>query len=502
MENKQVKYGAVLSYILILINTFYGLFVNPYILRIVGMADFGVYKTMSSFTAAFMVLDLGLGGTTMRYIARFRADKQEDKISNYCAMSLMQAGVIVCVVAMCMICAYFSLDSLYGSSLTADELVKGKVIYIVLVINMCIHIIENVFSGIITGYNRFLFSNGTKMIRLIVRILCNIILIAITKNIIVIVLADLVLTMLLIFVDYIYIRKKIGLHIKYTSWDKKIFAESFRYTILMFLTMVVNQINGNLDNVAIGATLGAESVAIYSYGLLIFGMFQQISCSISGVMLPTVTNILVNDDNDYTKTKDTIVNVGRIQFLLLGAAMCGFFVVGKDFIKVWLGNGFEDVYYIVLILIVPAMLELCVNTCLAVLRAKNMIGFKTVAEVGMAVINLVITIGGLILFKNYYAAATGTAISIFIGSVVAMGIYYYKMLRFNMLGIYTRIFKKIWLCIIISGAGAYVVTLFVSNAVLRLFGAITVFIIIYAVTLMMFGLNNNEKNEILKVLKK
>ena len=48
-----------------------------------------------------MVLDLGLGGTVLRYIAKFRAINEDERIPNFVAMSLIQAlmmcGVIIIV---------------------------------------------------------------------------------------------------------------------------------------------------------------------------------------------------------------------------------------------------------------------------------------------------------------------------------------------------------------------------------------------------------------------
>ena len=101
--------------------------------------------------------------------------------------------------------------------------------------------------------------------------------------------------------------------------------------LLMFLTSVAVQINNNLDNVIIGAISGPALVTVYSMGLLIFGMYESISTSLSGVMLPTVTDLLERDEHG-EKIQSLIVKVGRIQFLLLGAVAAGFACIGKCFI--------------------------------------------------------------------------------------------------------------------------------------------------------------------------
>ena len=226
-------------------------------------------------------------------------------------------------------------------------------------------------------------------------------------------------------------------------------------------------------------------------GLLIFGMFEQLSTSLSSVMLPTVTNIL-KKDTDGSEIQKTIVQIGRIQFMLLGAALVGFIVLGKNLINLWLGEGYDDVYVITLILMAPALLELCVNVCLSVLRAKNMLGFRTGVLFAVTALNAIITVVG-VKFFGYYAAAVGTALSFLIGSVVVMNIYYYKKLSFKMIKIYRQIFSGTWICLLLSGGAIAVSSRFLGNGWIGFILNVIVFCIVYAVTMLLFGFKKEEK---------
>ena len=126
MSNKQVKFGAIFSYILIILNATYGLFLTPFIIDQIGDASYGVYKTISAFTASLMVLDLGLGGTMMRYIAKYRADSEDDKIPNFVFMGGIQASVICICVSIVTFVLYSFLDVIYQNGLTTEELIEAK----------------------------------------------------------------------------------------------------------------------------------------------------------------------------------------------------------------------------------------------------------------------------------------------------------------------------------------------------------------------------------------
>ena len=286
--------------------------------------------------------------------------------------------------------------------------------------------------------------------------------------------------------------------IRLSDWNESLFKESFIYAALLFISSIVSQVNSNLDNVVIGAFRGTAFVTIYSFGITIFSAYQQISTAISGVMLPTVTRALKSDNSD--SIVKLIIKVGRIQLILLGAIVTAFLVIGKTFIFLWLGHGFEDVYYIALILMIPALFELCMNVCLAVLRAKNMLGFRTVIITCTTILNLIITVIGVKVW-SYYAAALGTAVSLIIGSIIIMSIYYRKKLGFHILSIYHSIFKRIWICLIVSGSAVFIFSQLCSKNLLGFILSSLIFCIIYAVMLYFYGLNKSEK-DILKVIKK
>ena len=159
MARSEVKWGALLSYVLIALNSIYGLVIMPFVLGAIGESEYGVYKTIGAMTATISVMELGLGGTMQKYIAQYRAQKEEKKAYNYSAMGVIQAAVLAVAMLIVGGCLYFTLEPVYGTSFTDAELMRAKQIYIVLICYVVLHMMENVLFGIITGYNRFVFSD-------------------------------------------------------------------------------------------------------------------------------------------------------------------------------------------------------------------------------------------------------------------------------------------------------------------------------------------------------
>lgn len=496
MKQNQVKWGVILSYVLIVLNTVYGLFITPYMISCLGDAEYGVYKTIASLTSSMMVLDLGIGSTVMRYVAKYKATGEEKKISNYVAMNLVQAAILNGIIVLVSVGIFQTIRPTYAATFTEDQISKAQLLFVILIANTVLHVFENVINGVITGYNHFIFGNGTKVIRLIIRTVLIIALLSVIANAVALVLIDLSITLLFICIELLYVRKQLNVKVKLSKWERNVFIESGKYTALMFLTSLAAQVNGNLDNVVIGAISGPGLVAIYSMGLLIFGMFESLSIAVSGVMLPTVTNILEKRDAK-SQIEELIIRVGRIQFMLMGAALVGFVCLGRDFITLWLGAGFENVYVITLILIIPAMLELCVNTCLSVLRAQNRLGFRTSVLFASTILNAAITILA-VRYWSYIGAAFGTAASFIIGSVIIMNLYYIKKIGLPMLRIYKGIFSRTWLCLLSAGGALWLFVKYVNGSIWTFIAGVAVFCVVYGGAMLLYGFSPEER-EFLKI---
>jgi len=496
MRENQVRLGAILSYILIALNTVYGLFLTPYIVGCLGEAEYGVYKSMASLTTSLMVLDLGMGGTVMRYIAKFRSTEDDDRIPNFVAMSFVQAMLMCGVIVLVASGLYQSIDNAYKATFSVEQIDKAKSIFRLLIINVVAHVVENIANGVISGYNRFSFGNGIKVIRLSVRIFLIWVLLKWIPDSKIIILVDLSATIVFLIIELLYVRLYLRVAPKLMRWERSLFIESGKYTVLMFLTSIAAQVNNNLDNVFIGALSGPTYVAVYSFGLLIFSMFEQLSTSISGVMLPTVTSYL-EKPNGMQEVIKLVIQAGRIQFMLLGAAFVGFLCIGREFVLLWLGIGYQDVYIITLILMGPALFELCVNVCLSILRARNMLVFRTLTLFAATALNAIVTYIAITKW-SYIGAAFGTAISFTVGSLLIMNAYYQIKLGLPMLSIYAHILSRTWICLLLSGLALYIYKMVMPLTILALIGGIVLFIVVYAFTMLRYGFSEGEKQMLVR----
>ena len=96
MESNQRKLGAFLSYLSIIISTIVQLLYTPFLIRMLGQSEYGLYSLVSSVIGYLTVLDLGFGNAIVVFTAKYRANKEYEKEKKLHGMFL----VIFCIIGL------------------------------------------------------------------------------------------------------------------------------------------------------------------------------------------------------------------------------------------------------------------------------------------------------------------------------------------------------------------------------------------------------------------
>ena len=300
--------------------------------------------------------------------------------------------------------------------------------------------------------------------------------------------------------SYYYCRKKIKASTRFSGFDKSLFKTILTYSFWIFLTQVVDKINWSADQFILGAVSGTIAVSVYSAAATLNSMFINLATAISGVMLPKISKMVAKKASN-EELSNEFIKVGRIQFIVVFLAASGLVIVGKEFINLWLGKGFEQTYVIALLLIIPAVLSLCQNTGLAIMQAMNRFSFKAISTFIMSIANI---IASVFLAMKYGApgAAFGTGASIIIVNIIVMDIYYTKKIGLNI----ARFWKNLaimalkYMLPIGITVGLIAITGFSGLSAFLIYGSI--YVIIYLLTTYLLVVNPYEKKLIKSAINK
>lgn len=500
MKDNQRKIGAILSYVSIVANTLVQLLYTPFLISKLGKGEYGLYSLVSSIIGYLTVLDLGFGNAIVVHTAKYRATgntESEKKLHGMFHLIYIGIGIIAGIIG-----AVFALNSsaFFANTMTTNELSKMRIMLLILSFNLFITFAFSIYNSIITASEKFLFQKTLAIINTIAKPLLMMPLLFLGYKSIALCVVISVVNVCVLLSNYIFCKKRLNIAIKFSGFDKKLFKVIFAYSFWIFLTQIVDKINWSADQFILGAVSGAETVSVYSAAATLNVMYINLSTAISNVMLPKMSKMVAKKATKQELSSE-FIKVSRIQFIVIFLIASGLTLFGKDFISLWLGEGFEEAYYVALLLILPATISLTQNTGLAIMQAMNKFKFKALTTFIMSIANIVMSI---FLAKAYGAsgAAFGTCISVIICNIIIMNIYYAKVIKLDILGYWKNISIMIvkYLIPIISTLGIIHLFKLEGLKAFLFYGAI--YVALYIIVTYTLVADNYEKGMIQKLVNK
>ena len=499
-ESKQRKFGAILSYVSIVVSTLIQLLYTPFLIRMLGQSEYGLYSLINSVIGYLTVLDLGFGNAIVVYTAKYRAQKKYDEEKKLHGMFFIIFCIIGLMVGLIGIILYFNVDNLFGKTMSTIELEKAKIMMLILSFNLVISFVFNIYSSILNAYEKFVYQKLISILNTILKPIIMIPLLFLGYKSIAMVIVITIVNLIVMISNYIYCKNKLNISIEYSGFDKAIFTTIFAYSIWIFLGTIVDKINWSVDHFVLGAVSGTIAVSVYSVAGQINTLFVNLSSAISSVLLPKMSKMVANNVSSEELTNE-FIKVGRIQYYIIFLMASGFVLIGKEFFNVWVGKGYEDSYYIALLLILPLCIPLIQNLGISIMQAKNMHKFRSVLYFLIAVANIAVSIP---LAKMYggIGAAIGTASSLLIGNGLVINIYYHKKVGLNIPKFWFEILKMSLYFIIPILVTVVFMNYIKLNGIISLFIYGSVYTLVYSIICYAFVMNDYEKSIINNVLKK
>ena len=435
----QRKAGTLLSYAYIIITNTISLFYTPYMLRMMGQSEYGLYGTASSLISYLSVLSFGIGGAYVRFNAKARAtgDKEGERRLNGMFLSVfIVLSLLVLVVGLSFIVL---VGRLVKETFTSQELFKLRIIMLILIFNMMVSFICNVFMMALQAYEQFFFIRIVLLLAGVVQPVINIIALSLGGRSITITSISFVISFFSYLAMFFYARKVIRFEVSFSGFQKDALREIFIFSGFLFLNSITDQITFSTDNVILSSVEGTTVVAVYNVGASFKGYFQNFSTSISSVFAPQV-NQLVAQKQPVQELDEIFIRVGRIQFYVISLVLIGYCTIGHDFVCMWAGNDYSDSFYIGLLLMFAVAVPSFQNVGLEIQKAKNKHKARSIVYFLIALFNILITIPMSIKWGGIGAAAA-TTICMFVGYTGFMNYYNYKYLEMNIPAFWKSIFS-------------------------------------------------------------
>ncbi len=501
--NKQKVGGVLLSYMNIVCGFVINFLITPLLIDYLTDDMYSLYKVIHSFAGPLVILNLGVSTIVARSIARYHAtpdgDKREKQNTLFMAI-LVSTAMALLVVGVAYVLK-FQIPVIYGANYTAEQIRVAEQIFMIFACSTAVHILTDPFQGCASGNEKFVFHYGVRLLQYVVRFGLIFVFVKLGMDVVAISSVELINNLLVLVVAVVYAFVVLKEVPKFHYLDKKELFGIVTFSFSILLQAIINQVNNNVDLMILGNKEADKAViTMYSSALTIYTVYNSLITVFSSICFPSAARMVTKNCSKKQLT-DFVIAPGRIQAVIAVGVVIAFALLGNNFITVWIGSEYSDAYYIVLMLLIPVSIPLVQNVCLAILDAQLKRLFRSIVLVIMAVLNVVFSI---VMYPviGVWGVALGTTLSLCIGHILIMNIYYKKVIGLEVGRMFREIFRGTLPVGLVTGVLCLPMAFFFNESWIAFLIKSVIFVGIYGALLWKFGLTAADKNALMRVAKK
>lgn len=496
----ELRSGVYLSYINLLLGSIIPMFYTPVMLKLLGESEHGLYSLANSAASYLSLLSFGFGSTILRYLAKYRAENDKESVQRTFGFFLMLYSALAILV---MVGGYIiseNAELIFQKGLSIEEQEKIKILLLILAFNTALSFPTSVITSICLAFERYVFRRTMDIISTVAAPVVNIFVLYLGYASVGMVVSSTILQTLMLVPNIFYCIRVLDIKPTFEYMPRSLIKEMVGFSAYVFIGSIADMLFWATDKVILGMMVSTAAVSVYQIGSTFNNMVMQLSTSISGVLTPKITGMVVKNASKETLT-ELFIRVGRIQFLIVALIVTGFTVFGQAFVLLWAGENYAESYWIAILTMFPLCIPLIQNTGLSIVVAQNKHKFRSIMYLIIAIINASSTylvvpyLGGI-------GAALCSCISYLLGQGLIMNIYYYKVVGIDILQFWKNILKMSIFPICMMFVGLNVVRVIVINNWVVFFTGVIVYTVIYCFGMYILNMNDYEKNIIREPLKK
>lgn len=426
-KSSSIKAGALISYLSVFLTIAITFFYTPWMIRQIGVSDYGLYSLVITFIAYF-VMDFGMSGTVTRFLAKYRAEGNEQKIENLMGLIFKVYLAIDAVIFLVLLIVGGFLSGIF-QGLTPEEIEKLRVLYAMAAFFSVLSFVFKPMHGAMMAYEYFVETKLIDMLQKVGTVLLIVIALLMGMGVYALVFVNGAVALVTSLLLYYMFKRKSGLKINFSYFDKPEMKALMGFSIWIFLITMAQRFRLTFMPSLLGMFSNSTEISIFSLGMSIEGMVYVLSSALNGLFLPKVTRL--SHQGDDKAITDLMIRVGRIQFYVISLVFFGFAILGQDFLHLWVGDSFHNTYYVVLLLIGTNVVSLTQQVASDLVYAENKVRYTatlTFVASGLALI------GSILLAPRF--GAVGCAISFFVAmsiNIIQLNMFYRKKLHVDVI---------------------------------------------------------------------
>lgn len=495
---KSKKIGLMLSYAYYLLNAIIGIFMSSYTIRIIGKTDYGVYQTITAFLSYLIILEFGIGTITARNISLCKKDGTDDDVIQKNVSTIWSLTLILGTIILIFSFIFWNfIDVIYANSLTPSQIILGKKLFIYASISLLFSFFSQTLNGLILGYEFYSYQYIIQILQLIIRTILVSFMLYFNNSVELIVIVDMLLSIVAFVCSMVFCINKIKIKYIIKDFDKTIFIQITPLALAMFLELITNTANGNVDKFLIGVMMSPEDVAVYSISMTVYLIFASVGSIPVNIYMPQIANTM-RDGSDMDTITKSLLKPCRMNVIITGLLLFGFLCVGQSFIHIVYGSEFLESWLYAIVIIIPVyfyMFNVVIINVMDIMRKRYIC---SIIQIIVTIINIIFTII-LMNIIGILGAALATGAS-YIIQIVLLNYYYCHNIGLNINYLIKESFKGTLLYLAIATIISLLIQLLFNSIYLKFFVGGISFLIVFILLYYFLCTSSSEKEQILHLL--
>jgi O-antigen/teichoic acid export membrane protein len=388
------------------------LFLTPYIVSRLGVERYGIWALLTSLVGYIGFLDLGVGGSYVRYIAEYYTQKDYSKVNQ-----VVNTGFLFCLgLAFILIplALFFTEPLLTFLKLDPSTYPEIKFVFFWGVVIFSLSNATFVFGSVQTGLQRMDITNIVAMISTIPYALGVVLFLEFGYGLRGLMILVGIMWVINTVINF-WIAKRIlpGFSFNPFLFEGKMFVELLRFGIKLQISRLAQLISFQVDKLLITYFLSVGMVTFYDLGAKIAGSIRRLPLLLVSALVPASAEIFAKGDKE---------GLSRLYFrgskyLFAASAPLFFFVVAcsEMLVRVWIGPGYDLASSVIRILSIGYFFNLIMRVASSLALGMGKPEFEMKYGILMSVLNFGLSLILIIKF-GFYGVLVGTALSLTVGS--------------------------------------------------------------------------------------
>ena len=314
-------------------------FLSPFIVHRLGNTAYGIWVLLGSLVGYMGLLDLGVRGAVMRYVARHHARHEDEEAGRTASAGRVIFGATGLVALSASAAIAVLLDRIF--QIPADIVTVARAVVLIGGLNIAASLIGGVFGGTVAAMQRFDLSSITDIAVGAIRTLAIVGALAAGAGLLGLALVQLGCTVLQGVIQYAITRRLYPqLRLRLRGVDRPRILTIMTFSIYSSLLQVSGLLIFSADSIVIGTALPVATITFFAIAASLTDYTRSILSAVSQTITPRASAL--EGVGDSVELERVIVRTAAQASYIALPITVTFIVRGHAFLELWMGPSYAN----------------------------------------------------------------------------------------------------------------------------------------------------------------